>query len=49
MVWTLMNVKNPKTGLLASHPLPNIGRVVITGDPVNGWTLVNWDGVRNLT
>jgi broad specificity phosphatase PhoE len=49
MVWTLMNVKNPKTGLLASHPLPNIGRVVITGDPVNGWTLVDWDGVRNFT
>jgi broad specificity phosphatase PhoE len=48
MVWTLMNVKNPKTNLLTSHPLPNIGRVVITGNPMNGWTLVEWDGVRNF-
>jgi broad specificity phosphatase PhoE len=49
MVWTLMNVKNPKTGLLTSHPLPNIGRVVITGSPSNGWTLVDWDGIRDFT
>ena len=40
MVWTLMNVKNPKNSLLTSHPLPNIGRVVITGNPMDGWTLV---------
>ena len=49
MVWTLMNVKNPKTTLLNSHPLPNVGRVVITGNPVTGWKLVDWDGVRSFT
>ncbi|MBI2699014.1 MULTISPECIES: histidine phosphatase family protein [Mycobacterium] len=48
MVWTLMNVKNPKLSLLNSHPLPNVGRVVITGNPVTGWTLVDWDGVRSF-
>ncbi|CAM4135874.1 Putative phosphoserine phosphatase 2 [Mycobacterium basiliense] len=49
MVWTLMNVKNPKTNLLNSHPLPNIGRVVITGNPLTGWRLVDWDGIRNFS
>ncbi len=49
MVWTLMNVKNPKTSLLTSHPLPNTGRVVITGNPATGWSLVEWDGVRSFT
>ncbi|HYB35719.1 MAG TPA: histidine phosphatase family protein [Mycobacterium sp.] len=48
MIWTLMNVKNPKDGLLSSHPLPNIGRVVITGSPVTGWMLVDWDGIREF-
>ena len=48
MVWTLMNAKNGKNGLLTSHPLPNTGRVVLTGDPVAGWTLVDWDGARNF-
>jgi broad specificity phosphatase PhoE len=48
MIWTLMNVKNTKTSLLTSHPLPNVGRVVITGNPADGWTLVDWDGVRNF-
>jgi len=27
--------------------LPNVGRVVITGNPMTGWTLVDWDGIRN--
>ena len=49
MLWTLMNVKNPKNSLLTSHPLPNIGRVVITGNPMDGWTLVDWDGIRNFS
>ncbi len=49
MVWTLMNVKNPKSSLLTSHPLPNAGRVVITGNPMDGWTLVDWDGVHTFT
>jgi broad specificity phosphatase PhoE len=48
MYWTLMNVKNPKDSLLASHPLPNVGHVVITGNPMSGWTLVDWDGIRNF-
>ena len=48
MLWTLLNVKNPKSSLLNSHPLPNAGRVVITGNPMDGWTLVDWDGVRNF-
>ena len=48
MVWTLLNVKNPRSSLLTSHPLPNAGRVVITGNPMNGWTLVDWDGVRDF-
>lgn len=48
MVWTLLNVKNPKSSLLTSHPLPNAGRVVITGNPMDGWTLLDWDGVRNF-
>jgi broad specificity phosphatase PhoE len=49
MVWTLMNAKNAKSSLLSSHPLPNIGHVVITGNPTGGWTLVDWDGIRNFT
>lgn len=49
MVWTLMNVKNPKLSLLNNHPLPNGGRVVITGNPADGWTLVDWDGVRSFS
>lgn len=49
MAWTLMNVKNPKTTLFNNHPLPNLGRVVITGNPVTGWKLVDWDGVRSFT
>lgn len=49
MLWTLLNVKNPKSSLLTSHPLPNAGRVVITGNPMDGWTLVDWDGVRNFS
>jgi broad specificity phosphatase PhoE len=46
--WTIMNTKNAKDTLLTSHPLPSIGRVVITGNPMNGWTLVDWDGIRDF-
>jgi broad specificity phosphatase PhoE len=49
MYWTLMNVKNPKDSLAKSHPLPNLGRVVITGNPAMGWTLVDWDGIRDFS
>ena len=48
MYWTLMNVKNPKDSLVTSHHLPNLGRVVITGSPATGWTLVDWDGIRDF-
>jgi broad specificity phosphatase PhoE len=49
MYWTLMNVKNPKDSLATSHPLPNLGRVVVTGSPTMGWTLVDWDGIRDFS
>jgi broad specificity phosphatase PhoE len=49
MFWTLMNVKNPKDSLVTSHPLPNLGRVVVTGSPATGWTLVDWDGIRDFS
>jgi broad specificity phosphatase PhoE len=49
MYWTLMNVKNPKDSLVTSHSLPNLGRVVITGSPSMGWTLVDWDGIRDFS
>jgi broad specificity phosphatase PhoE len=49
MYWTLMNVKNPKDSLATSHPLPNVGRVVVTGSPTMGWTLVDWDGIRDFS
>lgn len=49
MYWTLLNVKNPKDSLVNSHPLPNLGRVVISGNPTTGWTLVDWDGIRDFS
>ncbi len=44
MVWVLMNVKNPKTSLLATDPLPNTGHIVVVGSPRQGWTLTDWNG-----
>lgn len=44
-----MNVKNGKDKLLISHPLPNIGRVMITRSPINSWKLVDWHSIRNVT
>lgn len=46
MTWTLMNVKNSRDELITEHPLPNNGRVVITGSPGTGWKLVDWNGIR---
>jgi len=43
MLWVLMNVRNPDLSLLTTKPLPNIGHVVITGNPSDGWTLNEWD------
>ncbi|MGV0633904.1 histidine phosphatase family protein [Mycolicibacillus trivialis] len=45
MFWTQMNVTNPDPTLLLTHQLSNTGIVELTGNPVDGWTLVNWDGV----
>ncbi|MDR3663100.1 MAG: histidine phosphatase family protein [Mycobacterium sp.] len=44
MAWTLMNVDNPDLSLLLGHPLGNTAVVTVTGNPTDGWTLVNWDG-----
>jgi broad specificity phosphatase PhoE len=49
MLWTMMNVKNPKDSLLTTHPLPNVGQVVIRGNPTTGWTLVSWDSLEQST
>ncbi|MFM8600270.1 MAG: histidine phosphatase family protein [Mycobacterium sp.] len=49
MMWILMNVRNPKDSLLDDHPLPNTGYVVVTGNPVNGWTLQDWNGITNVS
>ena len=43
MVWVLMNVRNPDPSLLSTKPLPNVGHVVVTGNPSEGWTLTEWD------
>jgi broad specificity phosphatase PhoE len=43
MLWVLMNVHNPDPSLLTSKPLPNVGHVVLTGNPSDGWTLTEWD------
>jgi broad specificity phosphatase PhoE len=45
MFWTMMNVDNPDLSLILSHPLGNTAIVVVTGNPEDGWTLQNWDGV----
>lgn len=46
--WALMNVKNPSERL-AQQPLPNGARVVITGSPTSGWTLVDWNGISDFS
>jgi broad specificity phosphatase PhoE len=43
MFWVLMNARNADPSLLTTKPLPNVGRVVITGNPSDGWTLAEWD------
>ena len=48
MIWTLMNARNGKPSLLTDHPLSNTGRVVLNGNPVTGWTLLEWDGITNF-
>lgn len=49
-VWALMNVKNPDFSVVlddlfaTGQPLDNTGQVVLQGNPIDGWTLVSWDG-----
>lgn len=45
MLWVTMNVDNPDPALLFERTLPNTGRVVLTGNPTVGWTLLEWDGL----
>lgn len=47
-IWTLMNARNGKPSLLTDHPLPNTGRVVLSGNPITGWELKEWDGITNF-
>lgn len=49
MMWTLLNARNGKPSLLTDHPLPNTARVVLEGNPVNGWTLKEWDGITDFS
>ena len=42
--WVLMNVINPDMSL-ANDPLPNTAHVVVTGNPKDGWTLADWNGM----
>ena len=44
MFWVLMNAKNADMSL-ANQPLPNTAHVVVTGNPRDGWTLANWNGM----
>lgn len=50
MFWTLMNANNltpdQKLDLLRSHALGNTDSVVIEGNPEDGWTVVQWNGVQ---
>lgn len=50
MFWTLMNAKNltadQKLDLLRNHALGNTDYVVIEGNPEDGWTVVQWNGVQ---
>lgn len=48
MAWAVMNAKNSNDDLMTDHPLPNIGRVVVTGSPATGWRLIDWDGIRKF-
>jgi broad specificity phosphatase PhoE len=43
MFWVLMNARNANPSLLKTKSLPNVGHVVLTGNPSDGWTLTEWD------
>lgn len=48
MMWTLLNARNSNRSLLTDHPLPNGAKVVLTGNPITGWTINEWDGITNF-
>lgn len=48
MAWTLMNAANASDDLMSKHPLPNVGRVVVSGSPTTGWKLLDWDGIHSF-
>jgi broad specificity phosphatase PhoE len=41
--WALMNAHHPDVSWLTDRQLPNLGRVVMTGNPTTGWTITEWD------
>ncbi|MCV7412636.1 phosphoglycerate mutase [Mycobacterium florentinum] len=43
MFWVLMNARNADPSLLKTKSLTNVGHVVLTGNPSDGWTLTEWD------
>lgn len=45
MLWVGLNVDGADLGLLSHHPLGNTGYAVVRGNPTDGWTLVDWDGI----
>ncbi|MBX9918995.1 MAG: histidine phosphatase family protein [Mycolicibacterium frederiksbergense] len=50
MFWTMMNATNltmeQKLDLLRYAPLSNTNYVVVEGNPVDGWKLVDWNGQK---
>ncbi|BBY28440.1 histidine phosphatase family protein [Mycolicibacterium sediminis] len=44
-IWTLMNTVDPPLELAETQSLPNTGRVIVRGNPHDGWTLLDWNGV----
>ena len=50
MFWTMMNATNltteQKLDLLRFAPLSNTNYVVVEGNPVDGWKLVDWNGQK---
>jgi broad specificity phosphatase PhoE len=48
MLWVLMNVHDPDRSLLTSKQLTNVGRVVVTGNPSDGWTMTEWHAAPPL-
>ncbi|WP_245604691.1 histidine phosphatase family protein [Mycobacterium genavense] len=43
MFWVLMNARNADPSLLKTKSLTNVGHVVVTGNPSDGWTMTEWD------